>query len=364
MKNTLIVRYKRIGDGLIVLPLIIGLASKYPDDHFTVLTNARFMTLAEIMPPNVTLVPMITRKNTGFERGIVYSIRKKIFALRIKYFLKAFDKFAFLQYEPIEKKMYEYLVNKKKATHNIAITDETDFGSPERISYGKCRDNLTMIQLHQETLSKLGYTDVTPKVDATNIKNRDTSRLFKQFQIDPEKKLIAIAPFSKEEGKIYPLDKMEKVVALLSQTNKCHLLIMGGGSKEEKYAKMLMSKYKNVSSLINNLSFHDETTLLAQCDAALTMDSSNLHLAYLLEVPVVSIWGATLPGNGYYPQQAGLQYCISRNLPCQPCSAFGNMPCRHSTPYACMDISPLEIIERLASALSTEEFIWEKTISA
>jgi ADP-heptose:LPS heptosyltransferase len=74
------------------------------------------------------------------------------------------------------------------------------------------------------------------------------------------------------------------------------------------------------------------------------MDSANMHLASLYNIPVVSVWGATHPYAGFLGFNQDPQNVVSENLECSPCSVFGNKPCWRGD-YACMQqLSPEKII--------------------
>lgn len=65
------------------------------------------------------------------------------------------------------------------------------------------------------------------------------------------------------------------------------------------------------------------------------MDSAGMHLASLMGIKVISIWGATHPNAGFlgYGQQE--HDCIQIDLHCRPCSVYGNKPCYRGD-FACM----------------------------
>ncbi|MDR1715526.1 MAG: glycosyltransferase family 9 protein [Prevotella sp.] len=350
MANTLIIRYHRIGDALIVLPLIVSLATKYKEDTFTILTNERFNTFLEVMPPNVVFKPMISKKSKGVFRGLIFSMKKRLFSAKMRSFASSFDKIAFLQYDIIEQKLHKSIL-RNNLNIEIALTNENRFFSEERIP-NKCNDGLTMIDLHKEALACLGYNGLQPAFNPVIIKNRNSDKLFNKLNINSKKKLIAISPFSKENTKIYPLNKMESIISHLSKKNKYQVLIFGGGTREKRQVDTWIEKYPSVISLIDRISFDEETTVMSKCDIALTMDSANLHLAALLDVPVISIWGATAPQNGYYPANLGRKDALIKDLSCQPCSIFGNKPCTNPKVYDCLDIDPKIVIQRIEDTLS------------
>lgn len=350
MAKTLIVRYHRIGDAIIVLPLVYALAKKYPEDSFTVLSYERFESLFKAMPPNVSFEPMVRRSYSGVFRGVSYLIRRKLFLARMKSFARQFDKIAFLQYEPFEQKIHESIRESGKDIQ-VEYTDEKPFLSEERLE-NKCWDGMTMIGLHKYTLSKLGYTGLEPHSDPSLIKKKEYPELYAKLGIDNAKMRIAIAPFSKEKTKIYPLDRMEKIVAhFAAQPDKYQVLILGGGIKEKNFVDTWVRKFPNIISLIDTVSFAEEVILIAQSSLTLSMDSANLHLASFMHTPVFSIWGATAPQNGFYPSKENIGYAIIRHLDCQPCSIFGGKPCARPQQYECLDIAPEEIISKMEKAL-------------
>lgn len=342
MANVLLIRYHRIGDALIVLPLIYSLARKYPEDTFTALSNVRFRPLFEHMPANVNYIPMVEKKPSGFLRGLSYIIRRELFFLKMKRKVKSFDKVAMFQFDTFEKKLQPYFSKDAR----ISIEDAKDFFLKSRL-LNKCSDGLTVMKIHKEVLSRLGYENIDISHDLSALKNQDIGYLYKKLGIDESRKRIAIAPFSKEKSKIYPTDNLKKVVEYFAKKEDYQVLILGGGKKEQKKVDRLISEYPSIISLINRISFSEEILLVAQSHVVLTMDSANLHLASLLDTPVLSVWGSTAPENGYYPEKESTDNAIIKRLDCQPCSIFGQSECTNSKQYECLDIDPGLIIDKI-----------------
>ena len=71
-----------------------------------------------------------------------------------------------------------------------------------------------------------------------------------------------------------------------------------------------IAKYPSVVSMIGKLNMRTELNLMSHLDVMLSMDSANMHLASLVNIPVVSIWGATHPYAGFM----GWKQC--RLIPC------------------------------------------------
>ncbi|MDR0872048.1 MAG: glycosyltransferase family 9 protein [Prevotellaceae bacterium] len=160
-------------------------------------------------------------------------------------------------------------------------------------------------------------------------------------------KNIGIAPFAKHRTKVYPLDKILQVIEHFSEKG-VHIFLFGGKSDAETLENWA-AIHNNVYSLAGKTDFTGELQMMAHLDCMLSMDSGNMHLANLVGVPVLSVWGATHPFAGFV--SAGKNTIVQRNLDCRPCSIFGNKPCWKGT-YECMDIPPQKIIEEIEKIIT------------
>ncbi len=160
-------------------------------------------------------------------------------------------------------------------------------------------------------------------------------------------KWVGIAPFAKHKGKIYPLEQMEKVVALLSGLPKMKVFLFGGGPYEKEVLDGWEKHHKNTISLAGKLSLEDELKVISNLDVLVSMDSANMHFASLVNTSVVSIWGATHPFAGFYGWNQNPKHALQINLPCRPCSIYGNKPCFRKD-YACLNlITPQDIVNKI-----------------
>lgn len=154
-------------------------------------------------------------------------------------------------------------------------------------------------------------------------------------------KWVGIAPFAAHEGKIYPPEKMEEVIARLARRSDVRIFIFGGGGTEKKTAEEWERNYLGVTSLCGKkLGFHVELSLLSHLDVVVSMDSANMHLASVVNTPVVSIWGATHPYCGFTGWHQSDDLMLQAPLPCRPCSVFGNKPCRRHDRMCLLAIRP------------------------
>lgn len=155
---------------------------------------------------------------------------------------------------------------------------------------------------------------------------------------------IGIAPFAAHRGKCYPIERMEQVVAMLSE--KGEKIILFGSKEETQVLERWAKTYKGVESVAGKKSLREELDIIRGLKTMVTMDSANMHLASLVGTRVVSIWGATHPKAGFLGYGQSEQDCIQRDLQCRPCSIYGNKKCTFGD-YRCMDIAPEEIVVKV-----------------
>ena len=161
---------------------------------------------------------------------------------------------------------------------------------------------------------------------------------------------IGIAPFAKHKGKIYPLERTEKVIQYLNNKDVT-LFLFGGSLLEEEICKQWELKYKNVISIVRCLTMQQELLLIRQLDVMVSMDSAGMHLASLEGTPVVSVWGATHHYAGFLGYGQSESNIVADDIECRPCSIYGNKPCFRKD-YACLyNISPETIVQKIDNSL-------------
>ncbi|WP_199117526.1 glycosyltransferase family 9 protein [Pedobacter sp. ASV28] len=167
---------------------------------------------------------------------------------------------------------------------------------------------------------------------------------------DSHQKKIGISPFAQHHYKVYDLTKMEVVINELSKLGY-GLFIFGGGKNEAETAQHWQSQYKNVYNTIGNFNLTEELAIISNLNLMLSMDSSGMHMASLMGVPVISLWGPTHPYAGFLGYGQSENDCMQIAHPNRPNSIYGNKPCLCGvTP--CIDlIEPQAIIEKIEQKL-------------
>jgi ADP-heptose:LPS heptosyltransferase len=165
-----------------------------------------------------------------------------------------------------------------------------------------------------------------------------------------EKIKIGFAPFAKHDAKMYSLDKFKEVVRHFDN-DSFEIYFFGGGGAERRILNEWEGQFRHVIKKAEGISLKQELEIMKGLKLMVTMDSANMHLASLVGVQVVSIWGATHPYAGFYGYNQNPLNAVQVNLNCRPCSVFGNKPCWRGD-HACMQqITTEMIIEKVEGLL-------------
>jgi ADP-heptose:LPS heptosyltransferase len=152
-----------------------------------------------------------------------------------------------------------------------------------------------------------------------------------QRNLRKKEKWIGIAPFAQHASKVWPLENYAAVMEYVLNKMPAKFFFFGGGPREVKYFESLRNKFPGQCEIVaDQLKLRQEIAVMQNLDLMLCVDSSNMHMAALAGVPLLSIWGGTHPSVGFGPfgkaEESVIQ--VSRTeLPCRPCSVYGRETC-------------------------------------
>ena len=202
-------------------------------------------------------------------------------------------------------------------------------------------------QRYRDVFEKIGIS-IKP-LSKTQIHRVDISDL----KLIPKnnKLLIGIAPFAAHNGKEYPIVQMEEVIKEINKD--FNVILFGGGKKEEFILDDLAGKYSNVINIANKFSLDQEMDVISNLSIMLSMDSANGHIAALMGIKVLTIWGVTHPFAGFSPygQTDKNNILVNRlQFPKIPTSIYGE---KFPNGYekAISSISSKEIISKLRTSV-------------
>lgn len=341
MPRILITRLSSFGDVAMLVPAVYSVAARYPQDRFIVLTRKAFVPLFENLGFNVAV-----RVFDPYKHGGALGLLRLTNSLMSSGYSHVADVHDVLRTKII--RSFFKLQFKK-----VAYIDKGRAEKEKMISSKQTRPSLhPMVDRYMDVFAKLGYPAEMSFTNFFEFRDRSLYLLRSVVGIEEKKgKWIGIAPFAKHKGKVYPIKKMEKVIQTLAQNTDYRIFLFGLGNDESSTIRQWISNYDNIIDISGKLTLESELLLISYLDVMISMDSANMHLASLVEVPVVSIWGATHPSLGFYGYKQDPDNAIQIDLDCRPCSTFGDLPCSRGD-YACLNnIKESSIIDKVEEIL-------------
>lgn len=316
IQHIAVIRLSAMGDVAMTVPVIRAFVEQNPNVKITFVSRPFFKPFFDGIPNVSFFVVDVKKRHKGF-LGLLklYSDLKKLNIDAVA------DLHNVLRSQII--RTLFFLSGKKVAA--------TDKGRAEKKALTRAENKIfkpvkTMVQRHVDTFNNLGFN-----VDLSNPKFPEKAVLSKEIiEISGEKQnfnWIGIAPFAQYESKVYPLDLMQKVIDELALNASNKIFLFGGGNKEIELLNQFSKNKENVINLAGKIPFQHELQLISNLDVMLSMDSGNAHIAAMLGVKVITLWGATHPFAGFAPFNQPLENCLTSDreqFPLLPTSVYGN----------------------------------------
>lgn len=207
----------------------------------------------------------------------------------------------------------------------------TDKGRKEKKELTRTKNKIfkpvkSMFERHVETFKQLGFS---VDLNAPNFPEKAilSDEILSISGKNENFKWIGIAPFAQYESKVYPQDLMQKVIDEVASESNNKIFLFGGGKKEIAKLNSFSINKENVIVIAGKLKFKEELQLISNLDVMLSMDSGNAHIAAMLGVKVITLWGATHPFAGFAPFNQPINNCLvsdREKYPLLPSSIYGN----------------------------------------
>ena len=308
-KHILVIRFSAMGDVAMTVPVLRALTTQYPQLKITVVTRAFFKPFFKDLKNVEVYAADLNKKHKGFFG--LYKLSKELKKLK-------FNAVADL-HNVLRSKILKFFFFGKKVV-------QLDKGRAEKkalVSGAQFQQLKTTHQRYADVFKALGFP--INLLNPTFPKPTPLTEQLKQLTPNKADKIIGIAPFAAYKSKMYPLDKMEAVIAQLSKDY--NIILFGGGAKEIEVLNNFETKHKNVVSVAGQLTLDEELILISNLDVMLSMDSGNAHIAAMLGIKVITLWGVTHPFAGFAPFNQPQDYALTadRNqYPLLPTSVYGN----------------------------------------
>lgn len=316
-KHILVIRLSAMGDVAMTVPVVRSLTEQHVKVKVTVVSKTAYRPFFDDMPHVAFFEADTEGRHKGFfgllrlfkelNKLHIYAVADLHNVLRSKIITKLFS-----------------LRGKKTATVDKARKEKTALTSLDP-SKKVVEPLLPMTQRYARVFGQIGF----------GIKLED--------HVFPEKKpltldilehtglkagtWIGIAPFAQHNSKVYPKKQMQQVIDALAAVPGYRLMLFGGGRQEISQLKKYANDRENILVVAGIMNLKQEMKLISNLDLMLSMDSGNAHIAAMLGVKVVTLWGATHPYTGFAPFNQPVDYALTSDrekYPLIPTSVYGN----------------------------------------
>lgn len=350
-RKILVMRFSAMGDVVLLVPVIRSLVAAYPDVEVTVVTRPKF---ASFFTDIERVVP--------FPADVDYTYNG-IFGMR-----ELFRKL-------LRKGNYSVVMDMHDHIRTIIMRNLFKlFGMPV-VVFDKGRDakkKFTQkenkqttplphtVERYREAFERAGFPFEMlppPHLSVRDTAQQEVTAWLEQGALTKQERWIGLAPFAMHTSKIWPVYQYREVIRLLSEAMPVRFFLFGGGDKEVQFFETLRSEFPDHCTIVaGQLKIKQELALMQQLDLMLCVDSSNMHLATMMNTPLLSIWGGTHPDVGFGPYGRGPESILQvsrEELPCRPCSVYGRETCPRGD-FACLHlITPETVVQRIRERLAS-----------
>lgn len=337
----LVIRLSALGDICMTLPVIDSACRAYPNVEFTLLTTKVGSIVANsvIHRPNFKTRSINKRDYNGIS-GLnrLYSELKSL----------GFDAVADL-HDVLRTKWVD--LRFRLAGKPVVKIDKGRSEKKALVAHAIDRQLRTSVERYHDVFRALGMNfelDYHPQEVPS-----ETVQAGAMSNAEATKSLgIGIAPFAQHQGKVYPAPMMREAIdRVLQQRPDAHIYLFGSREEQSILDVWASAHPEQITNLAGRQSIDADLKVMRQLRLMVSMDSANMHLASLVGLRCLSIWGATHRHAGFLGFGQSDDDCIELPMECRPCSIYGNKPCTQGN-YPCLTgITPESVAQRILQAI-------------
>lgn len=213
-------------------------------------------------------------------------------------------------------------------------------------------DEIGALHVSDHLLETLRPLDIKPPTRLVKLSSGVKAEAFadglwEKLELSGEAPVVAIHPGSGSRKKNWPAHRFARVADRVAGELGGKVLIIAGPADDEAVAQMVSSATPGSAAIVRRESLSELTAVLQRCDAYLGNDSGVTHLAGLVGMPTVALFGPTDP-RVWAPRGRHVKVLRSQTE-CAPCLRSVRSNCKE---LACLEgISTEEVVGAISKAL-------------
>ncbi len=325
----LVVRFSSIGDIVLTFPVIRCLKEKVPHSEIHFLTKKSFESL------------MLASTFIDKKHFLTNDLNETIAALKKEKFDVIIDLHNNLRTHILGFKLGVKTHRFPKLNFQKWLLTQFKINRlPEKHIVDRYFEAVATLGVKNDGKNNQFYIPSTEKVDCTAT-----------YEL-ASKSYLAVAIGAQFATKRIPESKLLEILSQVSLP-----IVLLGGKEDLAQAERICQKLSN-SSIHNACGKHSllaSASLVSQAKVLLTNDTGLMHIASCFAVPIITVWGNTVPALGMYAYKPEKEVKISQfevpNLSCRPCSKIGFQSCPKKHFDCMMKQDAGKIVEEIKRAL-------------
>jgi len=163
------------------------------------------------------------------------------------------------------------------------------------------------------------------------------------MMVNNVKDCISIFPGSVWETKRWPSDYFIKMINTYKTLTDKTIIINGSMSEAELCSEI--AEKCGVLNFAGKLTIEQTMYLISRSSGVISNDSAPVHFAQVLNIPVLAIFGPTIPEIGFAPIIGDYVVCEDKQMKCRPCNIHGGHECPKKTHQCMLNVTPGIVME-------------------
>ncbi|HID23598.1 MAG TPA: lipopolysaccharide heptosyltransferase II [Planctomycetaceae bacterium] len=334
-QRILIVQTAWLGDNILTTPLVANVSSAGEVD---VLTIPRWADVYNGNPSVSTVIPF---DKNGSDRGLL-GLWRTARVLHNRHYDVAL----------IAQRWWRSAMLAKMAKIPVRIGFEISVAKhlyTSSVPYDKSlHESHRLLELARPLVTTL--QPVLPQLFPENRHFATAETILKHAGWRENEKIVAIAPTSAWQTKRYPF--FDKVAELLARRG-FFIVSVGANDDYETCFSSVSTLGNGKYAVLIGEELLTAAAAISIADVLIANDSGAGHIASAVRTPVVSVFGPTVPEQGFAPL-GRRNTIVQLDLNCRPCSAHGGKKCPYGHHRCMTEIAPDEIVKAVIKTLEAK----------
>ncbi|MCB9475559.1 MAG: lipopolysaccharide heptosyltransferase II [Deltaproteobacteria bacterium] len=333
-ERVLIFQTAYLGDVVLTTPLIQAVHDRFPDAAIDIVVQPQW---APIVQHHRHIRQVIAYDKRGADEGLGNTIRFARELAKEKYDI------VFCPHPSFRSGLILFLAGIKK---RIGFDDSSGrYFYNTKVHRDTRRHEVLRILSLMSAVD--GKTEPAPPLHIDSDPAFDRAALMRRCGIREGAKLAGIHPGSVWATKRWLPERFGEVAKHLADSYD-QVVIFGGPGEEELATQVAIEAGVELVNLAGRLALDELIVAISAMNLFVTNDSGPMHIASAFGVPVVAVFGSTVPRLGYAPW-GEKSSVVEIDLSCRPCGPHGHQVCPLDH-FKCMrEITAAMVLEACAA---------------